>query len=90
VIFFISHPLGCLTERRHSRGPGETWAYAFWLLSDATDWLPTRLRNVLHRGMGEWRVWPWVEYSGWRDRDEYGITGALAMQLSRARERGKP
>lgn len=64
--------------------------YAFWLLSDAADWLPLRIRDVLHRGMGDWGVWPWVEYSGWWDRDEYGITGALAMQLYRARERGKP
>lgn len=63
--------------------------YAFWLLSDAAEWLPARIRDVLHRGMGDWGVWPWVEYSGWWDRDEYGITGALAVQLYRARERGK-
>jgi TIR domain len=64
--------------------------YAFWLLSDAADWLPATIRDLLHRGMGDWAVWPWVEYSGWWDRDEFGMTGALASQLYRARERGKP
>lgn len=64
--------------------------YAFWLLSDASAWLPERVREVLRRGMGEWAMWPWVGYSGWWDREEWGITGALTDQLYRARERGRP
>lgn len=71
-------------------GGWETADYAFWLLSDAADWLPARIRDVLHRGMGDWGVWPWAEHSGWWDRDEYGITGELTSQIYRARERGKP
>lgn len=64
--------------------------YAFWLLSDAADWLPTRIRDVLHRGMGEWAVWPWHMHSGWWEPEKYGVTGALGEQLWRAEERGRP
>jgi hypothetical protein len=64
--------------------------YAFWLLSDAANWLPDRIRTVLHEGMGGWAVWPWHAHTGWWEPEKYGVTGALGEQLWKVRERGKP
>src|ERR1041385_1455439 len=43
-------------------GPRSTYYdhfdYLIWLLSDASNWLPRDIRELLQRGMREWDVWP--------------------------------
>lgn len=67
----------------------DTVDIAVWLLSEASQWLPTTARAFLTQGMIEWSVWPW--HTGqWRYEEEFGFepidaTGALADRLHHAR-----
>lgn len=58
--------------------------YAAWLLSDASNWLPTDTRAILSAGMAAWGVWPWEE--GDRPAEQFGFepstsTGSLIEEL---------
>jgi hypothetical protein len=33
--------------------------HLIWLISDASDWLPKKVRQVLINGLSDWGVWPW-------------------------------
>jgi hypothetical protein len=37
----------------------ETFDYLVWMLSDASAWMPSELRQALLVGMAEWHTWPW-------------------------------
>lgn len=54
--------------------PFEEADHLFWLLSQASAWLPEKVREMLTQGMREWWAWPWHEGS-WKEG------GAFAKQL---------
>ena len=36
--------------------------YILWLLSDASNWMPSHIKEILIEGMKEWAVWPWLNF----------------------------
>ena len=63
--------------------PYEDADHVFWLLSEESAWLPSRIREFLKRGMAEWAVWHWdsVRDTSWPQM------GALLKQMWKAVER---
>ena len=62
--------------------------YLAWLLSDASRWLPERIRAALTTGMAEWGAWPWYgreQRSAEAGFEEEPFTGKFANALQRAR-----
>lgn len=58
-----------------------------WLLSNKSLWLPTKIRNVLFKGMTEWGVWDWQENNNSiSDFKSNPSTGALSEALYRTTE----
>jgi hypothetical protein len=39
--------------------PYEHTDHMVWLISDASEWLPTEVRQVLIDGIADWEVWLW-------------------------------
>jgi hypothetical protein len=68
--------------------PYEHSDHAFWLLSDASIWLPRKIRSCLIEGMASWGVWTWYEM-GDRKKDLWETNGLLFSALREAVE-GKP
>jgi hypothetical protein len=62
--------------------PYEHADHIVWLLSDASKWLPNRVRKVLINGMADWGVWLWTT-------GDWPSEGALRNALYDAKE-GKP
>lgn len=65
-----------------SVSPYEHTDHMVWLLSEASAWLPDRVRQMLTDGMADWGVWLWT--SG-----DWPSEGALLNALYDAKE-GKP
>ena len=53
---FVQGDLGGPTPKYYSH-----FEYLIWLLSNDSDWLPSRVRALLRRGMKEWDVWSRTE-----------------------------
>lgn len=69
--------------------------YAAWLLSDASRWLPTPVRETLTRGMAEWRpAWVWTQRERRAieefDFEDQAFTGEFSDWLDVAKPGDKP
>jgi hypothetical protein len=65
--------------------PYEHADHLFWLLSDASSWLPSRVHEFLLKGMADWSVWPWHTLNSRIDDDKHAA-GALFDALHSAVE----
>ena len=59
--------------------------YAFWFLSEASSWMPDRIRQVLLAGMKDWAQWLWTDKIPASEREmgiePYPGVGSLAEFL---------
>jgi len=52
--------------------------HLFWLLSNDSKWLPSRIRRFMLKGMRDWAVWHWGDYAhgdhegDWETRGQFG------------------
>lgn len=61
----------------------ETIDYIFWVLSDASRWMPDRIRQILADGFKEWTTWSWDRYPA--SYEEFGLEAYPFMgELQRA------
>jgi hypothetical protein len=65
--------------------PWEHADHMFWLLSDASAWLPAEHHQKLTEGMAEWGVWPWYDGTPLRE-GSWKSAGSLFNALHRAGE----
>jgi hypothetical protein len=65
--------------------PYEHADHIFWLLSSASQWLPTNIRTFLIEGALDWHAWTWEPYATIRVGD-WNNKGALWSALHKATE----
>jgi hypothetical protein len=64
--------------------PYHEFDHALWLLSDASDWLPQKIRKCLLEGLANWVSWPWGAFTRGSDRGgEWVSNGVLLAHMEK-------
>lgn len=62
--------------------------HAFWLLSSASKWLPTKIRKFMSDGMAKWHAWQWWSLESATKKERWDSIGAFSDAL-RVAKKGK-
>lgn len=82
---YKSGNIACFFVQGHLLGPDvkvyDVIDYLVWFLSDASAWVPEKVRLYLIDGLKKWAAWPWAEYSNDSDFPSNNVTGSLYKAL---------